>query len=60
MDLNAQWKKGCIHIGMPTNLLAAATSFLPVLWLCATYDCWPDMNVLLKAWGLVAASFGAF
>ena len=60
MDLNAQWKKGCIRIGTPTNLLAAATSFLPVLWLCSAYNCWPSFDIVLKAWGLVAASFGAF
>ena len=60
MDLNAQWKKGCIRIGTPTNLLAAAMSLLPVLWLCSAYNCWPSLDVVLKAWGLVAASFGAF
>ena len=60
MDLNAKWKKGCVLIGAPTNLIAAAASFLPVLWLCATYNCWPDWDVVLKAWGMVAASFGAF
>ena len=31
--LTAKWKRSCNFIGMPTNLLAAATSFLPVLWL---------------------------
>lgn len=63
MDMNvleAKWKKGCMLIGAPTNILAAATSFLPVIWLCTTYNCWPDWSVVLKAWGLVAASFGAF
>ena len=59
-DYMKQWKKGSIRIGAPTNLLAAATSFLPVIWLCTTYDCWPDPKVVLTAWGLVAISFGAF
>lgn len=54
------WKKNSIRIGTPTNLLAALTSFLPVLYLCITYDCWPDFNLVLSAWGLVALSFGAF
>lgn len=54
------WKKKSIRIGAPTNLLAAATSFLPVIWLCSTYDCWPNPAVVLAAWGLVAISFGAF
>ena len=43
MDNNymSEWKKGSIRIGAPTNLLAAATAFIPVIWLCMTYDCWP-------------------
>ena len=59
-DYMKTWKKGSMRIGMPTNLLAAATSFIPVIWLCTTYDCWPDPAVVLAAWGLVAISFGAF
>lgn len=59
-DYLKTWKKGSMRIGMPTNLLAAATSFIPVIWLCTTYDCWPDPAVVLAAWGLVAISFGAF
>lgn len=38
-DNMSEWKKGSILIGAPTNLIAAATSFIPVLWLCSTYDC---------------------
>lgn len=53
------WKKNSIRIGSPTNLLAAVTSFLPVLFLCIRYDCWPDLSLVLKAWGLIALSFGA-
>lgn len=59
-NLMTEWKKSCIRIGAPTNLLAAATAFIPVLWLCATYDCWPALNTVLTAWGMVALSFGAF
>ena len=55
-----EWKRNCIKIGAPTNLLAAALAFLPVLWLCSTYNCWPALNVVLAAWGMVALSFGAF
>ena len=54
-----EWKKGSIRIGTPTNLIAALTSFIPVIWLCMTYDCWPDVGVVLSAWGMVALSFGA-
>lgn len=54
------WKKNSIKIGTPTNLLAAATSFLPVLYLCIRYDCWPDLSLVLSAWGMIALSFGAF
>lgn len=59
-NLMSKWKKGSIRIGAPTNLLAAATSFIPVIWLCITYDCWPDPSIVLAAWGMVALSFGAF
>lgn len=59
-ELLNQWKKDSIKLGSPTNLLAAITSFIPVIWLCSTYDCWPPMSLVLTAWGMVAASFGAF
>lgn len=56
----ATWKKSSIMIGTPTNLLAAFTAFIPVLYLCITYNCWPDPSLVLSAWGLTALSFGAF
>ncbi|MGL5515079.1 MAG: hypothetical protein ACRDBM_17845 [Sporomusa sp.] len=55
-----EWKKSCIKIGTPTNLLAAVTAFFPVIWLCISYDCWPEFGLVMKAWGMVALSFGAF
>lgn len=62
MDDNylTEWKKKSVRIGAPTNLLAAATAFIPVLWLCSTYDCWPSASVILAAWGMVVLSFGPF
>ena len=63
MDQNqylTEWKKKSIRIGTPTNLLAAATAFIPVIWLCSTYHCWPDLNVVMTAWSMVVLSFGAF
>lgn len=59
-DIMKSWKKNSIRIGAPTNLLAAATSFIPVIWLCTTYNCWPNPAIVLAAWGLVTISFGAF
>ncbi len=55
-----QWKKSSVRVGAPTNLLAAATAFIPVIYLCSAYDCWPDPSLVLSAWGLTAVSFGAF
>lgn len=55
-----QWKKSSIRIGSPTNILAALTAFIPVIWLCSTYDCWPPMSTVLTAWGMIAASFAGF
>ena len=37
-ELMSEWKKNSIRIGTPTNLLAAFTSFIPVIWLCITYN----------------------
>lgn len=54
------WKKNCIRIGSPTNLIAAATAFLPVIYLCSKFNCWPDLHYVLEAWGLTALAFGAF
>ena len=45
-ELMSEWKKNSIRIGTPTNLLAAFTSFIPVIWLCITYNCWPDPKVV--------------
>lgn len=59
-ELMKQWKRQSIHIGTPTNLLAAFTAFIPVLWLCTVNDCWPPLTTVLTAWGMVAASYGAF
>ena len=59
-ELLQEWKRKRIRIGTPTNLLAAVTAFIPVIWLCAKYDCWPDPKVVLAGWGMVVLSFGAF
>ncbi len=56
----ASWKKSCIKIGTPTNLLAALTAFIPVIYLCYKYSCWPPVSLVLSAWGLTVISFGAF
>ena len=58
-ELMKEWKGSSIKIGSPTNILAAFTAFVPVIWLCTTYNCWPPLSTVLTAWGMVAASFGA-
>ena len=54
------WKKSCIRIGSPTNIIAAFTAFIPVLYLCNKFDCWPETSLILSAWALTAIAFGAF
>lgn len=54
------WKKNSIMIGAPTNLLAAITAFFPVIYLCIKFNCWPDANLVLAGWGLVALSYASF
>ncbi len=56
----AVWKKNCIRIGSPTNILAALTAFIPVIYLCTKFDCWPDIHLVISAWALTAIAFGAF
>ncbi len=59
-EILEKWKKSSIKIGTPTNIVAAFTAFIPVIWMCSKYNCWPPMSTVLTAWGMVAASFGAF
>lgn len=59
-ELMNEWKSQSIKVGSPTNILAAFTAFVPVIWLCTKYQCWPPLSTVLTAWGMVAASFGAF
>ena len=58
-EIMQEWKRDSIRIGSPTNILAALTAFIPVIWLCTVYDCWPPVSTVLTAWGMVAASFAA-
>ncbi len=59
-DLMNEWKRSAIRIGSPTNILAAFTAFIPVIWLCINYDCWPPLQMVLTGWGMVAAAFAGF
>ena len=59
-DYLKTWKKSCIRIGSPTNILAAFTAFIPVIYLCNKFNCWPDTQLILSAWALTAIAFGAF
>ena len=58
-EIMQEWERDSIRIGSPTNILAALTAFIPVIWLCTVYDCWPPVSTVLTAWGMVAASFAA-
>ena len=59
-DYMAEWKRNSIRIGAPTCIMAAFTVFIPVLYLCSRYGCWPKLETVLAAWALTALSFGAF
>ncbi len=54
------WKKPVVRIGMATLLLASALSFLPCVYLYLEFGVFPPLPTALKAWGLIAAIFGAF
>ena len=49
-EIMQEWKRDSIRIGSPTNILAALTAFIPVIWLCTVYDCWPPVSTVLTAW----------
>ena len=59
-DYMNTWKKSCVKIGSPTNIIAAVTAFIPVIYLCTKFDCWPPVDLILAAWGLTVIAFGAF
>lgn len=54
------WNKPVIRIGAITVFLGAIFAFLPSLYLWVRYGVFPPLPMALKAWGLVAAAFGAF
>lgn len=54
------WVKPVIRIGMITMLLASVLSFGPIVYLYIFHGILPDWGTAMAAWGLVAATFGAF
>lgn len=54
------WTGPVVRTGMITLLLAAVLSFLPVIYLALVYQTFPPLGTALKAWGMIAALFGAF
>lgn len=54
------WIKPVIRIGMVTMLLAVVLSFGPIVYLYVAHGILPDLGTAITAWGLVAATFGAF
>lgn len=53
------WNRPVIEIGRTTLLLAAATSFFPVVYIMFKYNIFPPIDLVLKGWALVAAVYGA-
>ncbi len=54
------WKAPVIRIGVVTVLIPMFLCFLPSLYLYVQYGVFPPIPVALKAWGMIAAIFGAF
>jgi len=54
------WKKPVIKIGIVTMLGAVLLSFTPLLYLYLVHGVSIDVATALRAWGLIAAIFGAF
>ena len=60
LEFERSWNKPVIRIGMITLLAAAATTFLPCIYIMITEKIVPPLSVVLKSWGMIAASFAAF
>lgn len=59
-EFEQMWNVPVIKIGRTTLLSAVVFSFFPVLYLYFAYGAFPPLDVALKAWGMIAAVFGAF
>jgi hypothetical protein len=59
-EWHEDWYLPVKKVGMTTLLLAAVFSFLPLVYLYFAKGILPDFTTSIRAWGLVAASFGAF
>lgn len=58
-EFDQVWKKPVSRIGIVTLLSAVILSFFPVLYLYFRHGAFPPLDVALKAWGMIAAVFGA-
>lgn len=54
------WKRPVVKIGMITLLGAVVLSFPPLLYLYLVHGVSIDIATALRAWGMIAAIFGAF
>ena len=54
------WKKPVVKIGMITMLIACVLSFIPLIYIYIKHGIMINLDTALKAWGLIAAVFGAF
>ena len=54
------WKAPVVRIGVVTVLIPTFLCFLPNVYLYLQYGVFPPLSVALKAWGMIAAIFGAF
>lgn len=54
------WKGPVIRIGVVTIVVPMLLCFLPNVYLYMVYGVFPPWDIALKAWGMIAAIFGAF
>lgn len=59
-EFEQKWNAPVIKIGRITLLSAVVFSFFPSLYLYFAHGVFPPMGTALKAWGMIAATFGAF
>lgn len=59
-EFEQMWNVPVIKIGRSTLLLSVLFSFFPSAYLYFAHGAFPPIGTALKAWGMIAAVFGAF
>lgn len=60
VEFEKRWNGPVMRIGIITVLIPMLMCFLPNLYLYLVHGVFPEFSVAMKAWGMIAATYGAF